>query len=57
MDFSILKTQAPLMAATFLADPVITEVTTEQAGIVQVFVQVIIGILSIVGFFRNRKNR
>jgi len=57
MNFEHLKIQVPALVASVGTGEIVTDLTTDNAGIVGIVVQVIIGILSILGFFRDRKKQ
>ena len=57
MNFEHLKIQVPALVASVGTGKIVTDLTTDDAGIVGIVVQVIIGILSILGFFRDRKKQ
>jgi len=57
MNFEHLKIQVPALVASVGTGEIVTDLTTDDAGIVGIVVQVIIGILSILGFFRDRKKQ
>lgn len=57
MDYSQLKIQLPLLGSSFVSPEVLEAVGAAPEGIVNTIVQIVIGVLSIIGFFRNRKNR
>lgn len=57
MNFEHLKVQIPALVASVGTGELVSMESTDQAGIVGLVVQVIIGILSILGFFRDRKKQ
>jgi len=57
MNFEHLKVQIPALVASVGTGELVSMEATDQAGIVGLVVQVIIGILSILGFFRDRKKQ
>jgi len=57
MTFQHLKIQVPAFLASVSVDELLQASTPEDPQLINTIVQVIIGILSIIGFFRNRKNQ
>lgn len=57
MTFTHLKSLAPAMVASLGVEHLASVEATSEANIVNLIVQVIIGVLSVVGFFKNRKKQ